>query len=215
MPVLVGRQESPFYVHTSLLNKSPFFRAALQDDRFKEGQERVIRLPEDDVLPFQCFFEWLYLGEHADTGKAFADVSEDDVDARAANFSMNLIDVGDPLAPLEAKPTDRIYDFGLQFQCYVLGDVLQVKEFQDHIWVEIHNGLGDSKITVDLVRYVYDNTMEKDRLRSFCIDQLLSVPYGGELFRNGTVLEIFSGASSSDLKADFNETYIRRLELEA
>jgi hypothetical protein len=211
--VLVGPGEKTFYVHTSLLNKSPFFRAALQKDRFKEGEEQVIRLPEDDVPPFKCFFEWLYQGELADTGRAFADVSEDNIDASEPD---KQTDDDDMAVSMKPKAVTRIYDFGLQFQCYVLGGKLLVKGFQDHMWDEIRKELltRERELAVELVRYVYANTVEKDRLRKFCISALLSSPTIVQLLRHGTIQKIFAGESPLDLQADFNEKLNMRMDMD-
>jgi hypothetical protein len=58
--VLVGPEEQNFTVHEGVLcSKSKFFRAACCE-RWKEGQEKVIRLPEVDTTIFQRYVEWAY-----------------------------------------------------------------------------------------------------------------------------------------------------------
>jgi hypothetical protein len=51
----------------------------LNNGQFRENQEDVVRLPEDDPLTFACFVEWLYNQEAADTGRTFKNAFESDV----------------------------------------------------------------------------------------------------------------------------------------
>ncbi|KAI9929765.1 hypothetical protein ASPWEDRAFT_530538 [Aspergillus wentii DTO 134E9] len=65
------------------------------------------------------------------------------------------------------------YDFSLQFSCYVLADKLQAPGFKRLILDEIRSYAeicNPADMTVDHVRYVYENTIrDDDPLRRFCI----------------------------------------------
>ena len=66
MTVLVGNEEIPFILHeTHLSSASSYFRAALEPGRFKEGLERLVRLPEVEEDTFELFATWLYSGHLA------------------------------------------------------------------------------------------------------------------------------------------------------
>ena len=55
-----GNDRITFRIHKDLLlAKSPFFRASL-NEKFLEGQDGSIDLPDDDVLAVKLFIRWLY-----------------------------------------------------------------------------------------------------------------------------------------------------------
>lgn len=56
----VGNQRS-FAVHEGLLKgRSEFFTNALKPERFKEGIERMVPMPEDEPDLFAVYFQLLY-----------------------------------------------------------------------------------------------------------------------------------------------------------
>lgn len=58
--VRVDADERSFVIHTDVAcNKSKFFRAACST-RWREGQEKVIRLPEVKSETFQRYVDWAY-----------------------------------------------------------------------------------------------------------------------------------------------------------
>lgn len=58
--MLVGPDEVRFVVHEALLtHHSPFFRAALTG-KFKEAEEKVVRLPEEQPSVVESFVYWVY-----------------------------------------------------------------------------------------------------------------------------------------------------------
>ena len=60
--VRVGPDEHGFYIHPSVISQtSDFFKAALKKE-WAEGQERIIKLPEDDPVIFETYVQWLYTG---------------------------------------------------------------------------------------------------------------------------------------------------------
>ncbi|KAL0262984.1 hypothetical protein SLS55_001959 [Diplodia seriata] len=64
----VGPDEKAFLIHKSILcAQSPYFRAALAEGRWKEGQDNAIALDETDPAMFsQLVVNWLYTGEVPD-----------------------------------------------------------------------------------------------------------------------------------------------------
>lgn len=59
--VLVGRHEHPFSVHKdTICAKSKFFEAACSSDRWREGTEKLVRLPEVKPRVFQAYVHWAY-----------------------------------------------------------------------------------------------------------------------------------------------------------
>jgi len=50
-------------VHRDTISeKSKFFEAATSSDRWREGSEKLIRLPEVRVAPFRAYIHWVYTG---------------------------------------------------------------------------------------------------------------------------------------------------------
>ncbi|KAL1966409.1 hypothetical protein VTN77DRAFT_4551 [Rasamsonia byssochlamydoides] len=182
--VLVGPSERRFHLHRGLLRRhSLFFRSMLRTDRFQEGQTQVVRPPEDDVTSFAVFAEWLYVGSECDTGAIFKDahgknVAENDDDflgeeKEEEDEEEEEEEVWETGSAVESSAEYDHYDFSLQFSCYVLADKLQAFGFKRHILDEIrHYGefCDPSNLTVDQVRYVYNNTSRNDDpLRKVCL----------------------------------------------
>ncbi|KAK5137755.1 hypothetical protein LTR08_007327 [Meristemomyces frigidus] len=61
--VLVGADEKRFMCHKAIIcSHSKFFRAACSKG-FKEGEEKLVRLPEVDADVFPRYLQWAYSGE--------------------------------------------------------------------------------------------------------------------------------------------------------
>jgi hypothetical protein len=62
--VLVGPKEDKFQVHKdTLCERSKFFEAAVSTDRWTEGQEKVVRLPEVAQRALRTYVHWVYRDE--------------------------------------------------------------------------------------------------------------------------------------------------------
>ncbi|KAF2209495.1 hypothetical protein CERZMDRAFT_5765, partial [Cercospora zeae-maydis SCOH1-5] len=60
-----GANSEDFVVHDFLLKQSSsFFQAALKEE-WKEGQEKIVNLPEDHSEAFALYVEWLFSGKIA------------------------------------------------------------------------------------------------------------------------------------------------------
>ena len=58
--ILVGKNKTPFQIHQDqLCEASSFFKAAFEG-QFREGSEKKMDLPEEDVHLFDLFVQWLY-----------------------------------------------------------------------------------------------------------------------------------------------------------
>lgn len=63
--VVVGKkkEEQRFLVHKDVIcGKSKFFEAAVSTKRWREGQEKLVRLPECKPRAFQAYMHWLHSG---------------------------------------------------------------------------------------------------------------------------------------------------------
>ena len=60
--VAVGSEEKPFFVHTTMLQHSEFFKAALKEE-WKEGQQRIVKLPDVEPHLFEAYIQWQYRGK--------------------------------------------------------------------------------------------------------------------------------------------------------
>lgn len=60
MKFVVGTKEKEFHVHEAVLNKYLTFQKMLEPNKFKEGQERIISLPETDPSTFLDVVEYFY-----------------------------------------------------------------------------------------------------------------------------------------------------------
>ena len=60
--MLVGPNEQSFTIHTHIITShSTFFTAAYSKD-YREGQEKLIRLPEINIDTFLVYLQWVYSG---------------------------------------------------------------------------------------------------------------------------------------------------------
>lgn len=76
--MLVGEQEHRFQVHKdTICEKSKFFEAAVSSDRWREGKEKLVRLPDISPDIFRCYVHWVYTG-HLLPGVHFEDTELDE-----------------------------------------------------------------------------------------------------------------------------------------
>jgi len=61
--IVVGQDQRLFAAHQDVLNHSPFFAAACQD-QFFEANARRINLPDEEPEVFSCILEYLYKGDY-------------------------------------------------------------------------------------------------------------------------------------------------------
>jgi hypothetical protein len=114
--VLVGPEECRFSLHKiKLCSKSKFFRAACSE-RWIEGQEKLVRLPEVKVEVFRVYCEWIY-NSNLPTIRCTAGDKETEK-AVERNQLAHLYLLGDSLDDLELRraATQAIFTF-LRARC--------------------------------------------------------------------------------------------------
>jgi hypothetical protein len=93
--VLIGPEEQIFIIHTDIVcAKSRFLKAACSD-RWKEGQEECVRLPDVKPETCQCYVDWVYGGIFVAEGPGDS----------AVNMSARLYVLGDTLDDVKLRIT--------------------------------------------------------------------------------------------------------------
>lgn len=70
-----GPNVTIWYIHRALMVKhSPYFRAALEPNRFAEANSNFVSLPDDDSDAFEIFTQWIYSIDLARPGHPFGQV---------------------------------------------------------------------------------------------------------------------------------------------
>lgn len=63
MKLIVGEEQKEYLVHRTVISKaSPVLCAAFASDAWKEGKERTMTMPEDDMDAFRIFLHYAYVG---------------------------------------------------------------------------------------------------------------------------------------------------------
>jgi hypothetical protein len=99
--VLVGPSEEAFLVHQQIISlKSQFFKAACRKE-WKEGAEKLVRLPEVEPGLFRSYLNWVYTGDLAVDVSA-ADAKESVSELKNRGF-VKLYVLGDTLDDLPLR----------------------------------------------------------------------------------------------------------------
>lgn len=177
MHVKVGKDAKDFGLHKGLLcNSSQYFRAAFEGS-FKEAEEQVLLLPEDDVEVFQLFQFWLYYRKLLDTGESVADLSRSLLiglylfaETRCISQLQDLtidalirkIDVGKKI-PTGAIP--RIYENTTEtspLRRFIVDISARIGDLRDGIWFNRETEIRYSEtFLIDLVRALYDEKLKR------------------------------------------------------
>jgi hypothetical protein len=150
--VLVDEDEVEFTVHKdSICEKSKFFEAAVSNDSWREGREKIVRLPEINVADFRTYIHWMY------TGKCLPEVQWQ---ADHISGSQELVSYTDG---------------------YILADVLDDRELRRHILATMIDKTSEWREMPDgaFCKEVWKRTPKGSPLRSFfvlyawgCLDPL-------------------------------------------
>ncbi|WEW56716.1 hypothetical protein PRK78_002165 [Emydomyces testavorans] len=163
--IQVGTDEREvFLIHQGLLTAhSGFFRGLLRHN-LREKEEGIVKLPEDDVKTFAMFAQWLYTGDCASDEIAASETKSPDLE-----IELPLRD----LSSVKTETDDETFNFPLLFSAYVLADKIEAPAFRWHIHDEITLACEAKhpQLSLDDIRYVYQNTREDDLVRNFCIRQ--------------------------------------------
>lgn len=142
--VLVGSEEHRFMLHQdAICGKSKFFTAACSK-KWREGQERLVRLPEIRPSTFKIYCGWVYTGQIAD----IAHTRESDKDDRVAEKSqlVDLYLVADALDDIKLR---NLAVSTLFKSMQVHGTILSAVAIQ-WIWRATPSGSNIRKMLVDV-----------------------------------------------------------------
>ncbi|KAK3067748.1 hypothetical protein LTR53_015192 [Teratosphaeriaceae sp. CCFEE 6253] len=165
--VLVGPEEVSFHVHEQKLRQAtPFFEAACPRE-WKEGSEKVIRLPTIEADSFEIYANWIY----------------------ERQMKLDLVPLRGPPIPLEIPedPIDqeerssRADDIYQMIKLYVAADLFLDDSLKDEIlsemccWAEGWSSEWTlSPIYPEHVRYAWAHTASESPLRKFLLDWFLA-----------------------------------------
>lgn len=189
--VLVGPKERPFAIHQGLLiTESDFFHNALKGG-WKEGDDGVIRLPEEYEEPFMVLSHWLYTGVVDPSVKYGGDVDKDDALAgsrglgRCQLFFRELAVEKDECDAecSDARSLDKFdWDMFVLVLSYILGDKLQSPGFKNAVidfLIQYHfiSRRNHKKMpNCPTIRYAFENTPERSCLRNLLLDMVVWCP---------------------------------------
>ncbi|KAK3703248.1 hypothetical protein LTR37_014588 [Vermiconidia calcicola] len=154
--VYVGAEKRLFTLHESVvLEHSKFFRAALTKG-FKEGQSRLIHLPEIETPAFEAYIQWMYSHE---------------------------IVINECESVEEASKTRKQYSELIEL--YVVGDRLENTNLRNEVMTALVQlqEQSDPNPGCKNVSRVYKETPESSPLRRFVLDSWLdadpdeAIPY--------------------------------------
>lgn len=147
--ILAGQMPTPFKVQRTLLaSASAWFRAAVSG-RFKEGQERILRLPDVDSAVVEDFLYWLY---------------------------HNRVDIGwkgdekhmDEAELLELRTKRCVH----AIRVWAFGDVYFLANLQNHVMQELHTNFIDHFPSVEVIRAGYELTPPGSFVRRLIMDEI-------------------------------------------
>lgn len=148
--LIVGASKNVFNVHEDILfNSSPVFKAAFDSD-FKEGTERTMELPDEDVDLFDHFVSWLYSW---DFDHKMFDVSAPDTKQRFQEHFMKAAHL--------FVFADK-YDIG-SLRISICDDLFDLSSYTTQKDADLVPSSG-------LVDYVYANTQRKAIIRVIIAD---------------------------------------------
>ena len=138
------RQEQKRFIlhHDAVCSKSKFFRAACSE-RWLEGQERIVRLPEAKPVAFQEYCRWIYYGQVAD--------------GTCTMTSSNIEKLGE---------TQRLIDL------YLLGDQLDDTQLRNQANIKLFKSLQNANTmpSIAQMELVWDSTTRGSSLRKLLVD---------------------------------------------
>ncbi|KAJ4373347.1 hypothetical protein N0V83_003642 [Neocucurbitaria cava] len=139
--ILVGDKDQEFYIHEKLLSStSAFFAKVLKDD-WKEGHDRIVKLPDVEPSVFRIWMKWLY------TGRLFVKNEQDDDEDKTDEEHTHL------------------------YACYALGDFLQDLDFKDAtIDAFIENMVECNEYFMALADHIYGHSKKGSRHRELAVD---------------------------------------------
>ncbi|KAJ4319351.1 hypothetical protein N0V94_003941 [Neodidymelliopsis sp. IMI 364377] len=174
----VGSKQRTFRVQELLLkSRSPYFRNALKKGQFSEGEERVIRFPEEEPFVVSRYLTFLR------DPKTLSNYSDDQYvfDGEQVPRYFTLLHI----------PFDVKYRF--LAKVYVLAEMLMDDKMKADILKQLRL-LGQKRFMVDGriqaaappsegIRILYNGTPEDDDVRYMLVDQCVANGYDSDHFR--------------------------------
>jgi hypothetical protein len=146
--VLVGpvRDEQKFTVHKDLVCASSKFFMAASSERWTEGKEKAVRLPEVKKETFQAYVVWVYAGK----------------------VNINKSIKGDAKLAAAEELRETVY-------LYLLGNVLDDLQLRNAAMRALVTGLKDWNVqpSCNLINHIWDSTPPGSLLRNMLVDFIL------------------------------------------
>ncbi|CAO2652617.1 Nn.00g009000.m01.CDS01 [Neocucurbitaria sp. VM-36] len=153
--IRIGGEDNEFYIHEKLLSSASTFFDNVLKEGWKEGHDRIVRLP--DVAPsiFKVWMKWLY------TGRLFVKEPGDDVTVCSSYTCTH--------------ESSRLYN------CYALGEFLQDLDFKDATVDAMIDKMVERKgVPITLADHIYSHSNKDSKHRKLAIDCFIRLwPRGG------------------------------------
>ncbi|KXT02230.1 hypothetical protein AC578_5072 [Pseudocercospora eumusae] len=138
----------------TLCHRSPYFKAALEENKFKEGMEKKLRLPGCTTKAFEMFLYWMI---HSNIPHIF-----------------DCFEVHPPIPDPSQGRDKRSDEFQVTLvQLWVLADILLLPELRDKAILSISGVLCEYHVAVDAVKAAFQETGAKSEVSKEVIDHLV------------------------------------------
>lgn len=146
----VGEEQQEFYVHEKLVRTNSKFFDTTLNKKWKEGQERVVKLPETAPRDFKIWVKFLY------TGRVFLRDDRAQVVMEDGTFESE--------------------EYGVWDSCYALGDFLQDTDFKDALIDALIEGMATTvDYPLEVANCIYPYSGKGSAHRSLAIDVLVNI----------------------------------------
>jgi hypothetical protein len=185
--VFVGRKRKEFSIHKKLIcQASKFFNDAFTG-AFKEGQEGIMYMPEDDPDVFSCFVEWLYrnplptVEDNHEAPKKPVQVTKasENKEFGPITHAEHLQQVAEEKKELEERKKAQDVRLNEQYnkllKLYFFAEKIFVNELKNRTMDNLRLGLAeyDKDLGHREIKQIYANTCPGSPLRQFCTELLL------------------------------------------
>lgn len=145
--VFVGEEKKRFILHqNAVCARSKFFKAACSN-RWREGQERVVQLPEVEVTTFQSYCHWIYSD-----------------------------DLPEYTCTMDSDTRDKNLEQKLTIKLYLLGDTLDDVELRNKTTSRLFASMRSLEMlpTPANMKLIYESTPSGSLLRKMLVDAWIS-----------------------------------------
>lgn len=188
--IYVGRKRKEFIVHKNLIcDASKFFNDAFTGP-FKEGQEGVMYMPEDDPESFSCFIEWLYRNplpivedgtevskvvtktKEPTENKEFGPITKEEHLAEVSRKEKEAKDAEDEKKARDARLSVQINRL---LKLYYFAEKMFINGLMNRTMDRIRQGLATYGRILNYheAKQIYFNTNQGSQLRVFCAELIV------------------------------------------